>query len=626
MTRPDVWTPYGGLRRPPSEKRERIRIDPLSFLGTILIANVLITGKITGPLPWLVCACDILTKKRVFEEKVRPQSTRKITTSSIWRDAAHQVGPLDTGGCGLLHRAKRAQYAWGRLSVIAKSNGLGRVIIDLSAFSKACERPTLINLPFIPELFRTIGSLRGEKGFIWSADLKNFFYQIPVKDFLSAYFTVSFPGESFQYSTLPQGWSWAPVLALSISYGIMLGEWPEKLADLVDFSSLRGDTPPSFVPLRKDGREIGLIVIWIDNIFVIGTDEKVVHDIRSHFIRRAHFCNAHFKIPMNKENEPLFRDEKGRPEPERVETSATFLGVLFRWESDRFVWSLSDLEPFRQQVPLEAPRRDYSSIVGSLLWDSTVAMEGVSHLQSSLDIIRRITKGVSQKQQWAEFVRITEAEKYELEIGLQKALQREAISVTLSSHRNRYVFAASDASSKKVGYVILPLERPLHIPEKDQIFSAIATGTHIFYKEFQGATWAIVEMCICSPGSTIVLALDNSALFYVLRRGFTTTIEGRPYMEMIKTIQKETNCDLLPVLIPGTQNVSDGPSRDEAVTYERTLSTWRALYAATYGGSRHLVNFGGKNPRDCIERRLCEEAPEDVLNELDAFDMREDND
>jgi len=207
MSQPDVWMPYGGLRRPPSEKREpNIKIDPLSFLGTILIANVLVLGGITGKLPWLECACEVLTKKRTFEEKVQPQGTSKVTTSQKWRDAARQVGPTTEGGCGLLERARRAQYAWGRLSVIEKSNGLGRVIIDLSKFSKNCARPTLINLPFIPELFHRIGSLRGTQGFMWSADLKNFFYQIPIKDFLGAYFTISFLGESFQYTTLPQGW------------------------------------------------------------------------------------------------------------------------------------------------------------------------------------------------------------------------------------------------------------------------------------------------------------------------------------------------------------------------------------------------------------------------------------
>jgi len=627
MTRPDVWLPYGGLpRRPAEQRRPHIKIDPLSFLGTIVIANVLLLGGITGKLPWLICACEILTKKQTFEEKVQPHHTWKITTSMKWYDAATQVGPTDAGGCGLLQRARRAQYAWGRLSIIEKSNGLGRVIIDLSAFSKACARPTLINLPFIPELFHRIGCLRGTEGYMWSADLKNFFYQIPIKDFLASYFTVSFPGESFQYTTLPQGWSWAPVLAVSIAYGIMLGEWPEKLSALIDFSNIKGDTPPSFIPLTKGGVEIGLIVIWIDNIFVIATNKDIVESIRSHFMRRAKFCGAHFKIPTDKNGNALFIDHEGNAEPERVETSAVFLGAAFRWETDRFVWSHHSLDPYNKEVPLKAPRRDFSSIVGSLMWDATIAMEGTSCLQEDLDVIRRITKGVTQVRQWAEVVEITQSEHLTLTASLNRAMNRGDISVKDRFKTRAFVFAASDASSIKVGYVILGRERPTSVPDSANVFAAKAVGSHIFFKELQGAAWAITDLAIQNPGTTIVLAIDNSALFYVLRRGFTSTTEGRPTIQFISQLLKETGCELLPVLIPGLQNVSDAPSRDEPLDLARTQATWRALYAATYGGSRHLMNFGGKSPRDYLERRLAEEAPREVLDELDAFDFKETDD
>jgi len=626
MTRPDVWVPYRmGPKKPPHRTDTDIKIDPLSFLGTILIANVLILGSITGKLPWLECACGILTKKETFIQKVQPQGTSKITTSFKWRGIAKQVGPRDEGGCGLLQRARRAQYAWGRLGVITKSNGLGRIIIDLAAFSRACARPTLINLPFIPELFRRIGSLRGSEGYMWSADLKNFFYQIPIKEFLSAYCTISFVGESFQFTTLPQGWSWAPVLAISIAYGIMLGEWPKGLSDLVDFSSLRGDTPPSFVPLWKEGKEIGYIIIWIDNIFVIATDKAVVTDIRSHFIRRAKFVHAHFKLPADDLGNPLFRDPLGQPEPERIATSAIFLGVLFKWKTDRFVWEHGDLDGFRTDVKLTAPRRDYSSVVGSLIWDATVAMEGTSKLQKSLDVIRRLTKGVNQKKQWMEIVQITMEERATLLSDLQRALLRGTISVDLSTPQRPFIFVASDASKKKIGYVRLPIARPTSLPVPEDVHQGAAQGSHIFYSELQAATWAILDLCMLHPGSMIVLAVDNSALFYVLRRMFTSTEEGRPYVEIIQQVLEDTTCDMLPVLIPGDQNVADGPSRDQEITEARTLATWRALYAAAYGGSRHLVNFGGKHPRDALERLLHEEAPVDVLDELDAFDQKDED-
>jgi len=169
----------------------------------------------------------------------------------------------------------------------------------------------------------------------------------------------------------------------------------------------------------------------------------------------------------------------------------------------------------------------------------------------------------------------------------------------------------------------LPVEKPTSLPANEDVHEGTARGTHIFYSEFQAAAWAITDLCIRFPGSLLVLGIDNSALFYVLRRMFTSTEEGRPYMDVIKTILHEANCELLPVLIPGCHNVADAPSRSETITMERTLATWRALYAAAHGGSQHLVGFGGKRPRSLLERLLREEAPNEVLNELDAFDLRE---
>ena len=273
-----------------------------------------------------------------------------------------------------------------------------------------------------------------------------------------------------------------------------------------------------------------------------------------------------------------------------------------------------------REVPLFAPRRDYSSIVGLVLWDATIAMEGTIKIQESLDVIRRITKGVTQVKEWGEPVVVTPEERATLTNALRRAALRGDIQVMNADSPRTFTFAASDASSLKVGYVVLGLEKPSSLPTR--VYSAPAVGSHIFYKELQGATWAIIDLCCEYPNTTIVIAVDNSALFYVLRRGFTTTEEGRPNIHLIHEVLAQTGCDLLPVLIPGDQNVSDAPSRDLPLSLVRAQATWRALYAAAFGGSRHLMNFGGKSPRDFLERRVIEEAPEEILDELDAFDNR----
>jgi len=169
-------------------------------------------------------------------------------------------------------------------------------------------------------------------------------------------------------------------------------------------------------------------------------------------MRRAAFCKAHFKMP------------ESHTEPEAFTQQAPFLGMNFRWNTDRWVWSHDEVDRFQMPVPRSAPRRDFSSIVGNLMWDATVAMEGTSQLQEVLDIIRRLTKGVNQRRQWSLEMTITVKEQKTLDEALARALRRGEISVDTTTPKKEYVLAASDASKKKVGYVSLPFDRPTAVP------------------------------------------------------------------------------------------------------------------------------------------------------------------
>ena len=155
---------------------------------------------------------------------------------------------------------------------------------------------------------------------------------------------------------------------------------------------------------------------------------------------------------------------------------------------------------------------------------------------------------------------------------------------------------------------------------------AVAVESHIFYSELQAAVWAIQEMCLHHSGVCIVVATDNAAVFHVLRRGSTGTAEGAPYMEVLKHSLHGTGNSILPVLIPGLQNVADAKTRGYDFDLERYQITWRHLVTAAQGGSRKLFDWGKKRPVHTEERMAYEEAPSEVLDELDAFDHRAEDD
>jgi len=113
----------------------------------------------------------------------------------------------------VLRDAMEQQVAWGRLYIVpkydeGKPTGKGRTILDLSQFSKLCARLRPVNLPHIPTLLRRIGSYRFKECYMWTADWKNFFHQVPVSEHTHPWFTVKAEGgPTYQFKVLPQGWS-----------------------------------------------------------------------------------------------------------------------------------------------------------------------------------------------------------------------------------------------------------------------------------------------------------------------------------------------------------------------------------------------------------------------------------
>jgi len=250
MTFDNPWTQFGGEFRkwtPPTENKT-LPIDPIEFAGMILLYNVISGfGPLLKQMNWLTTLVGILRDREVYLKEVQPKSIPVLTSNRSTRDVLKQL----RYEYRVLRDALKNQQAWGRLYLVPKYDcgiptGMGRTILDLSQFSKLCARPRPVNLPFIPGLLRRIGSYRFERCFMWCADWKNFFHQIPIGDHMAPFFTVKAEGfDTFQFAVLPQGWSWSPSIATAISYGIALGEWPSDLKYMIEWETLAGDANPA---------------------------------------------------------------------------------------------------------------------------------------------------------------------------------------------------------------------------------------------------------------------------------------------------------------------------------------------------------------------------------------------
>ena len=641
MTNPDFWGPFGGeyrrMGRAPAN-RAKMPLDPIVYAGLLLYIQVLAGMK---SCKWLVRSISIVNEPhgKAFERHVKPTGGSAKTTNSSWSATIKELV-----GCGVLEATTGfLRKSFGKLFVVAKGlSGKGRAIFDFSDLNRKSARPFPPNLPHIPSLLERVGSYRHKEGWTWKADWKNFFYLLPITARIRHWFCILLSRtEVFWCKVAPQGWSWSPTIAISVGWGIVLGDMPPALKKLIDWSILDRDTPPCWVPLVREGREIGIILLWFDDLIIFCEEKEIVDMFRTHVMRRSAMCNAPFKCEKDENGEwKTVNPITGQPEPEHPKNHAEFLGLFFLFWEDRWIYRHKDTSSWDTEIPKEAPRRKYASIVGTLVWDSSVFLETLERIDPGIDVLRRITAGVKTRAAWAEHVALTVEEVEILKSLTTKAVNRgwNSIPDTLQGSPRKYVFVAADASKSKVAYVKIPTL----CPGEDEIESWLKSfirgedfdfgnteGKHIFFSELQAATWAIIEMCKTHKDVVIVIATDNSAVFHVLRRGFSGVKSASDSLKLLREAMQGTGNSFHPVLIPGVHNVADCPTRDAKLCGIRMALTHAHLEAAVQGGGLTLNGWKDKRQRDMDERVRIEEAPsertredeapEDILDEEDAF-------
>ena len=452
---------------------------------------------------------------------------------------------------------------------------------------------------------------------------------------IRSFFIVQCADLILQATCAVMGFSWSSFCCNAVTHAIVFGEFPESLKQYIDWTLLRGDTTPAWVILRDPatGQDIGAILCFYDNVYVISEHEWLVKKLRRHIIARSDFCRAMFKCTfceecrkhvkskdiLHKEKRDCCPTCKNILSPNPIGQSADFLGVILRFEGNKWMWTHRDAPHWTSNIPLRAQRRDYAHFIGVMVWDSAVNLESLERIDPPMKVIRRITKGVNQSSQWSEHVSISAAEAQTLSTLMSQAINRGTMcvedAILMSPTPHRYVFVATDASNDLVSWVQVDLNLP---PDVSGYVRGVnydwgpAVGYHIFIKELQSSSWGIQEMCARYKNVTIVIVTDNSTVYYVLRRGFSGVDVATPHLQMIAIHLRENGNNILPVLLSGALNIGDNPTRNNALEYDRLIATHHSMTAAVRGGSLKLSSWTLKRPRSIVERIRIEEDA--VLN------------
>ena len=105
---------------------------------------------------------------------------------------------------------------------------------------------------------------------------------------------------------------------------------------------------------------------------------------------------------------------------------------------------------------------------------------------------------------------------------------------------------------------------------------------------------AVVWACANFPGHVVVLATDNMAVFWAIKRGYTQVKGAQDDVQRINAALFEAGCDLEAVLVPGKWNVADQPSRGVDLCPENERHTRRMIQEALSGKSRVLCDWSRK--------------------------------
>ena len=374
----------------------------------------------------------------------------------------------------------------------------------------------------------------------------------------------------------------APHIAQCLAWGMVLGDLPKNLKDMVKEEQWAGETPPAFVPIYNgDGEEVGVIVVWYDNFLVLGEDKEVVEAWKTHIEGRAQKCNAQWKTSVEKR---------------QVMESVEFLGLRFRHSPQGWKWQHGDTAKWETSIPREAERRFYARMVGVIMWDATVSGRGAGADHECVDVLRKCSAGLTSRRAWGDSIAITVDEAAALQRRMDTIHARDGEGDTAWYHGavtggKGFVWMASDASDSTMAVVHLAAEGARLVLDP---WSESPKARHIYFKEMEAARAAVVWACANFPGHVVVLATDNMAVFWAIKRGYTQVKGAQEDVQRINAALHEAGCDLEAVLVPGKWNVADQPTRKADLCPDNEKRTRRVIEEALTGRSRLLCDWSIK--------------------------------
>lgn len=442
---------------------------------------------------------------------------------------------------------------------VPKKNNKKRAIIDSRDAGALCGKPPPVNLPPVPAVIRTMASSK----YFWAADLRHWFYQIPIHTNLQPLFSMRLRNDRnkrmWQMSVLPMGWSWSPFLAQCIAWSIILYRNARDKECLYRPSDIPDHEVPSNLPLRDDGGNVvGQIILWYDNILISCEDEKVAVRWKARILQNALALSA------------MWGEDSCPP---RVSSEVDYIGIHAHYDPATNVtqWChTSDKcdKALTLSKQLESPSltpRTISQAVGYAIWDHTLRLRPLAYAHEAIDLLRTYCGQCTVRKSWDATIAVPVEHRRTLQSYLATMQVNAPLSLQApkSGGSGRVLLLASDAGGEDglfAGIVRLGSDPESSIAMRRDFPPEIAAAD-ISIKELWAAVLAIETWS--DPDCDVILGVDSVVARAHLRHGLG---HNKLTNDLLRQLYDSKNYrSLKTMFVYSEDNVADPPSRGDAI-------------------------------------------------------------
>jgi len=208
-------------------------------------------------------AIDWCSDLKSFESLIRP-NWRFLATKSRSTDFEASVDQLLRDGYTSPISRRQIKCAIKGFAVPKIKKKTRRAILDARPVNEGMKEVPHVRLPTQSDIDECV---RDYKYFV-ELDGKGWFHQFGLGEGIPAYFTMKFGAKTFQWNRMPMGWSYSVWIAQKTT---------EFLADFLLPNGVR-------------------IIVYVDNVYVFGSDEKNIGLAVETFLDRCRQVSAQFSI------------------------------------------------------------------------------------------------------------------------------------------------------------------------------------------------------------------------------------------------------------------------------------------------------------------------------------------